>query len=529
MPHKYAQIAFTESVRQVQQEHNSRSAYAGMDHGEDYNYLLTQNEVEFIQARDSFYMASVSESNWPYVQHRGGPTGFMRVLDESTIGFADFSGNRQYVSTGNFRSSDRVSLFFMDYANRRRLKMMGRIEQVADTDREMLARLEVDGYRANVERSFLIHVEAFDWNCPQHITPRYSEDEVEQLLAPLREENKALKAQHSSSGNPGSNLDRPQGKGTLPLVVTGIRQLTPRIRAYELRHRNGDSLPKFKAGAHLQLPVTLENGDQVLRHYSICSNPKRRDIYEVAVLKEPGGQGGSLSIHQNLQLGQTIDCDRPENYFPLHDDTRPAVLFAGGIGITPIKAMAQELSCRGSTFDIHYAGRSLKEMAFQDRLGREFPDNLTLYSTGQKQRIDIENIMRQAEQDTVFYVCGPVTLIDGVIQAGEKLGIDNHRIRFERFKAASLQDARALTLKLARTNKEIYIDKGQSLLDAMLNEGIEMPFSCTTGACKTCVVKVLDGDPQHFDNCLTQEERETQQLICPCVSRSYGDYLTLDI
>mgnify|MGYP001149871385 CR=1 FL=1 len=169
MPHKYAQIAFTDSVRQVQIEQNSRSGYAKMDQGEDYNYLLSQYEADFIQERDSFYMASVSETNWPYLQHRGGPKGFMRVIDESTLGFADFSGNRQYVSTGNFRTNDRVALFFMDYPNKRRLKLMGRIKLVPNNDWETLAKLEVEGYRANVERAFLIHVEAFDWNCPQHL------------------------------------------------------------------------------------------------------------------------------------------------------------------------------------------------------------------------------------------------------------------------------------------------------------------------------------------------------------------------
>ncbi len=207
MAHQYAKLAFTDTVRKVQSEHNSRKGYAGMDQGEDYNYLLSQNEADFIHARDSFYMASVGETGWPYVQHRGGPKGFMHVLDESTLGFSDFSGNRQYVSTGNFRSNNRVSLFFMDYPNRRRLKMMGRIELVDDSNWELMAKLEKassgagegDGtngsYRANVERGFVIHIEAFDWNCPQHITPRFSEEEIEQAIAPLIAENKTLKQQ----------------------------------------------------------------------------------------------------------------------------------------------------------------------------------------------------------------------------------------------------------------------------------------------------------------------------------------------
>ena len=187
MGHKFAERAFTDAVRQVQQAEGSRANYAAMEEGDDYNYLLGDVEANFIAERDSFYMSSVSETGWPYLQHRGGPAGFLRVLDEKTLGFADFSGNRQYVSTGNFLNNDRVALFFMDYPNRRRLKLLGRVRQVSTDETELLSRLEVTDYRARVERGFVISVEAFDWNCPQHITPRYTESHIEELLAPLVE------------------------------------------------------------------------------------------------------------------------------------------------------------------------------------------------------------------------------------------------------------------------------------------------------------------------------------------------------
>ena len=193
MGHRFAEQAFTASVREVQEALGSRAGYAAMEEGEDYNHILGERETDFIQARDSFYMASVSETGWPYVQHRGGPAGFMRVLDERTLGFADFRGNRQYVSVGNLRRDDRVALFFMDYPNRVRLKVLGRV-QLLDLNSERLAQLEVPDYRARVQRGFIIQVEAFDWNCPQHITPRYTEAEIERLIAPLIEENRVLKA-----------------------------------------------------------------------------------------------------------------------------------------------------------------------------------------------------------------------------------------------------------------------------------------------------------------------------------------------
>ena len=164
-----------------------------MEDGEDSHDRLGPLEADFIAQRDSFYMASVGETGWPYVQHRGGPVGFLRVLDEQTLGFADFRGNRQYVSTGNFETNDRVSLFFMDYPNQRRLKVLGRAKLLEEQDTDLLSRLTMPDYQARVEGGFIIHVEAFDWNCPQHITPRYTQSDVDALVAPLLAEIDDLK------------------------------------------------------------------------------------------------------------------------------------------------------------------------------------------------------------------------------------------------------------------------------------------------------------------------------------------------
>jgi len=196
MPNAFATISFTESVKAAQLRYGSRENNRGFELQDDPRNELGDLENEFIQARDSFYMATISENDWPYVQHRGGPVGFFRVLDARTIGFADFSGNRQYISVGNLNANARVSLILMDYPNRRRLKIWGtaRITHEAE-EPELIARLVVSGYRARVERGILIHVEAIEWNCPQHITPRYSEAEVDHLMRPLLEENKRLREQ----------------------------------------------------------------------------------------------------------------------------------------------------------------------------------------------------------------------------------------------------------------------------------------------------------------------------------------------
>jgi len=188
MPHHFAEIAFTPAVKKVQEELGSRSSYARMEGVPDaVNHRLTDAEAGFIAARNSLYMATVSETGWPYIQHRGGPTGFVRVLDESTIGFADFRGNRQYVSVGNLLTDGRVSLFFMDYPNKTRLKMFGRARIIGPDDQAVLSRLEMPHYRARIERGFVITVEGFDWNCPQHITERYTLEEVRPLTARIAE------------------------------------------------------------------------------------------------------------------------------------------------------------------------------------------------------------------------------------------------------------------------------------------------------------------------------------------------------
>lgn len=193
MGHRFAELAFTDNVRALQAADGSRNSYLRMEEGPDVNDRLGERETDFIVARDSFYMATAGETGWPYVQHRGGPPGFLSVLDDRTLAFPDFRGNRQFISAGNLRHDDRVSLILMDYPNRQRLKLLGRAG-VSD-DPAVLEKLALPDYRARIERAFVIRLEAFDWNCPQHIAPRYTDTELEALAAPLRERIAVLEAQ----------------------------------------------------------------------------------------------------------------------------------------------------------------------------------------------------------------------------------------------------------------------------------------------------------------------------------------------
>lgn len=190
MSRAFSDIAFTPSVRAMQTRMGSRSAYAPMDHSDERDDTLGAAEAAFIEARDGFYQATVSETGWPYVQFRGGPAGFLQVLDAKTIAYADFRGNVQYVSVGNLQGNDRVALILMDYAHQRRLKLLGRVRLVAQAeDPALMKRLTMPSYRARVERAAVITVEAFDWNCPQHITPRFTEAELRERVARFHAEH----------------------------------------------------------------------------------------------------------------------------------------------------------------------------------------------------------------------------------------------------------------------------------------------------------------------------------------------------
>jgi len=181
MNKNFTQLTFTNSVKKAQEHYGTRHAYARMEQAGD-RYLLTAKEAAYIETRDSFYMATVGENGWPYVQFRGGPNGFLKVIDESTLGYADFRGNGQYISTGNLQANNRASLILVDYATRQRLKLWAESNIIEAKENEALAaQLTMPDYKARIERLVILTIKAYDWNCPQHITPRYTPDEFKAL------------------------------------------------------------------------------------------------------------------------------------------------------------------------------------------------------------------------------------------------------------------------------------------------------------------------------------------------------------
>lgn len=531
MSRAYSDIAFTPVVRDIQTQMGSRAGYESFDHTDDRRDQLGQAEADFIEARDGFYQATVSETGWPYVQFKGGPTGFLRVLDAKTIAYADFRGNRQYISVGNLQTNDRVSIILMDYANRRRLKILGRVSLVSEAaDPALVARLEMPSYRARVERAFVITVDAYDWNCPQHITPRFTEaevsvvvDDLKQQVASLREQLEQAQQQIQQS-TPTLSL----GSGPLPLVITGVRQLSPRVRAYELRDVAGAPLPQVRAGAHLDVPVKLPSGVITHRRYSISSNPSRQDAYEIAVLREEAGTGGSVAVHDTFQIGMVLTCPMPGNDFPIANEDGPVVLIAGGIGITPIKAMALELLAQGREFVVHYAYRSRQQAAYLDRLERQIGDRLVSYDASVSDRLDVSQVLSQLPSGAHVYVCGPSSLIEEVQTAARRLSVAPARVHHEQFTAAPLAAQSPFVIHLAQSGAKVWVSSQSNALQALEESGVNVPSGCRTGTCGACSVKVKSGQVLHLDTVLTAEQKN-EGLMCLCVSRAQSDELVLDI
>lgn len=200
MARNYRHTLFNDAVKVLQERHGSRAAYLKMDAGADGTPdTLTAKELGYIALRDSFYMASVNADGWPYMQHRGGPAGFLRHVEGNRIGFADYRGNKQYISTANLAGNDRVSLFLMDYPNKDRLKLVGHAHSIelAD-DPALVTSLMPEGYRAVPERAFLIDVIGWEWNCSQHITPRFTEAEISAAIQPMAAELNQLRAENAA-------------------------------------------------------------------------------------------------------------------------------------------------------------------------------------------------------------------------------------------------------------------------------------------------------------------------------------------
>ncbi|QGZ29065.1 PDR/VanB family oxidoreductase [Stutzerimonas stutzeri] len=312
---------------------------------------------------------------------------------------------------------------------------------------------------------------------------------------------------------------------SLSLRVERIESLTPRIRRLLLASEGGQALPSFLPGAHIELHVPGERPMQ--RAYSLVNLPGE-NYYEIAVQLEQPSTGGSRWVH-GLQEGQSLKVEAPKNHFPLSEMAKDALLIAGGIGITPILAMARALRQEGRGFALHYGGRDASGMAYLDEV-RAMPE-ARCWISGEPAsgRIPLSEVLAAPVAGRHLYVCGPKSLIADVLDTARDLGWAEDYLHSELF-AGSLEVAgeTAFDAELRGSGVTLHVPVGQSLLDVMVAAGLDPMFDCRRGDCGVCVTQVLEGDAEHRDICLSERDRASGSF-CTCVSRARGGRLVLDL
>jgi vanillate O-demethylase ferredoxin subunit len=299
------------------------------------------------------------------------------------------------------------------------------------------------------------------------------------------------------------------------------------IASFELAALGGEPLPPFSAGSH----VDVEVRPGLVRQYSLCNDPSERHRYLIAVLREPQSRGGSRGMHDDIRVGATLSISAPRNHFPLAPADR-YLLLAGGIGITPILCMAERLAHTGAAFALHYCTRSPGRMAFRDRIARSsFADRVRFHFDGAADGFDLQGTLRAAPPDTHVYVCGPSGFIYAVTGTAQSLGWADERVHLEYFGAAPQDTSadRPFDVTIASTGDTYHVPAGVSVLQVLLDNGIDVPVSCEQGVCGTCVTRVLGGTPDHRDHYLTDDERAANDQFTPCCSRARTPSLVLDL
>lgn len=302
------------------------------------------------------------------------------------------------------------------------------------------------------------------------------------------------------------------------------------ICSFELRAVDGGLLPAFTAGSHID--VHLPNG--LVRQYSLYNDPSEDHRYEIAVLHALDSRGGSSSMHRDVSLGDTLRISSPKNHFPLDESARESLLFAGGIGVTPILSMARRLYGVKRSFSLHYSARSLERMAFRECVSTsEFSRSVKLYfdNGNSNQAFRAADLLQTVKQGTHIYVCGPQGYMEHVLDTARELGWPDDQLHYEYFSAASQKQPSdgSFEVELASSGRTVLVRPEQSIVDALEVVGVIIPTSCKQGVCGTCLTQVLHGECDHRDLYLTPQERAANDQLLPCVSRALGQRIKLDL
>lgn len=463
---------------------------------------LNDFQQSWIRRADTFFVASAHPAHGVDVSHRGGRPGFIQVSGPRKLRIPDFSGNSMYNTLGNFTSYPHVGLIFLDFDHGRILQLVGRPEILWQQDN---ADSGIDG----VLRYWEVEVTAWQ-----------ESDLPFQIEWELIDYSPFIPVPKSSPA-----AESP----VLQLQVNHIQDETEHIKWYRMSAADGGVLPSFDPGAHLPVSVRTANGKWELRNYSILSDPADRMQYEIAVLAEPRGRGGSLYLHDCVNAGDTLAASHPENGFAMDMGANHSILIAGGIGITPLLCMLRTLKAEGKSFELHYSARRWSDLAFSAIIEDVAGKQAHLYASHEPDggRIDLDKLLAVPKPGVHVYICGPGKML----LAARELALENNwpidQVHIESFGEAASAEKRALTIILAKSATTLSVPASRSILDVLLGAGIAVPHDCKRGECAMCLTRVLNGEPEHRDLCLTSEERSSS--MCVCVSRAKSKVLTLDL
>lgn len=314
----------------------------------------------------------------------------------------------------------------------------------------------------------------------------------------------------------------------MDVIIDKIHQLTPSIRAFELISTSDSILPQFEAGAHID--VHLKNG--LTRQYSLSNCSSENNRYVIGVLHDEQSRGGSRCMHSDYNEGDLLTIGLPRNLFTLHPQTKKAVLFAGGIGITPILSMAYRLRAQNIPFELHYFVRSHEMIAFYGNLTQHFTDQTHFHIQNQADtQCDMAKVMQQPDSNKHLYVCGPTGFMQFVMQSAETTGWQAEQLHQEHFAAPKTDHSKdeSFILEIKGTERRIEIKPEQTVSQALLEHGFNVPISCEQGVCGTCITRVVSGTPDHRDVFMTDEEHALNNQFTPCCSRSKSKHLVIEL
>lgn len=318
----------------------------------------------------------------------------------------------------------------------------------------------------------------------------------------------------------------------IEVVVQSRTEQGAGIAVIALVSTDGSPLPSFTAGAHIDVHID----DDLIRQYSLCNDPLGNDTgesdsYRIGVLNDPNSRGGSVKVHGEFNVGKVIQISAPRNLFPLNENASKTILAGGGIGITPMIAMAYQLKRENKAFELHYCCREKVAAAFQNELTTEFTDSVFFHydNEAKEQLFSPKASLTPVNTDTHVYVCGPTGFMDWVINSAKEIGFSSAQIHFEYFSAEVDTAGETFEVYCQDSDITVTVSNGDTIAQALKQAGIKVSMSCEEGVCGTCITDVIEGEPDHRDHFLTDEEKADNDQIAVCCSRAKSKRLVLDL